>query len=149
MDILITGATGFLGTALSAHLEGLGHRVVRLGQAHGMRRPQAHAERLEPQAPCVGAGAWRYGVRYERRVRATNIEPPIRDKIARELRAGVKHLIEGLSSHTCCRLASRFLYGDFCTGRVWRGVKEAGGWRAEQLPISLSRLTTFETTNEL
>ena len=31
MEILITGATGFLGTGLSAHLESLGHRVVRLG----------------------------------------------------------------------------------------------------------------------
>ena len=34
MEILITGATGFLGTGLSAHLESLGHRVVpaRLAQ---------------------------------------------------------------------------------------------------------------------
>jgi GDP-L-fucose synthase len=40
MDILITGATGFLGTALSAHLESLGHRVVRLGSRTGdLRRP--------------------------------------------------------------------------------------------------------------
>jgi GDP-L-fucose synthase len=31
MEILVTGATGFLGTALSSHLESLGHGVVRLG----------------------------------------------------------------------------------------------------------------------
>jgi GDP-L-fucose synthase len=31
MDILVTGATGFLGTRLAGHLESLGHRVVRLG----------------------------------------------------------------------------------------------------------------------
>ncbi len=31
MDILVTGATGFLGTGLCSHLESLGHRVVRLG----------------------------------------------------------------------------------------------------------------------
>ena len=31
MDILVTGATGFLGTALSRHLESLGHQVVELG----------------------------------------------------------------------------------------------------------------------
>jgi GDP-L-fucose synthase len=31
MEILITGATGFLGTGLSSHLESLGHHVVRLG----------------------------------------------------------------------------------------------------------------------
>jgi GDP-L-fucose synthase len=31
MDILVTGATGFLGTALCAKLESRGHRVVRLG----------------------------------------------------------------------------------------------------------------------
>jgi GDP-L-fucose synthase len=31
MEILVTGATGFLGTGLSSHLESLGHRVVRLG----------------------------------------------------------------------------------------------------------------------
>src|SRR5262249_44717321 len=40
MDILITGATGFLGTALSAYLESLGHRVVRLASRPGdLRRP--------------------------------------------------------------------------------------------------------------
>jgi len=33
MEILVTGATGFLGTALSAHLESLGHRIVRLARA--------------------------------------------------------------------------------------------------------------------
>ncbi len=31
MDILVTGATGFMGTGLCSHLELLGHRVVRLG----------------------------------------------------------------------------------------------------------------------
>jgi GDP-L-fucose synthase len=31
MDILVTGATGFLGTGLCSHLESFGHRVVRLG----------------------------------------------------------------------------------------------------------------------
>lgn len=31
MEILMTGATGFLGTRLSAHLEARGHRVTRLG----------------------------------------------------------------------------------------------------------------------
>ena len=31
MEILVTGATGFLGTALAARLESLGHRVVALG----------------------------------------------------------------------------------------------------------------------
>ena len=31
MEILVTGATGFLGTALCAKLDGSGHRVVRLG----------------------------------------------------------------------------------------------------------------------
>lgn len=31
MKILVTGATGFLGAALTARLEGEGHRVVRLG----------------------------------------------------------------------------------------------------------------------
>ncbi len=31
MEILVTGATGFVGTGLSTYLESLGHRVVRLG----------------------------------------------------------------------------------------------------------------------
>ena len=31
MEILVTGATGFLGTRLCTRLELLGHRVVRLG----------------------------------------------------------------------------------------------------------------------
>ena len=31
MEILVTGATGFLGTALTARLESLGHRVTALG----------------------------------------------------------------------------------------------------------------------
>jgi GDP-L-fucose synthase len=31
MEILVTGATGFLGTGLSSHLESQGHQVVRLG----------------------------------------------------------------------------------------------------------------------
>jgi GDP-L-fucose synthase len=42
MDILITGATGFLGTALCAYLEALGHRVVRLGSRNcDLRRPDS------------------------------------------------------------------------------------------------------------
>ena len=42
MEILITGATGFLGTALSAHLESLGHRVVRLGSRNcDLTRPDS------------------------------------------------------------------------------------------------------------
>jgi GDP-L-fucose synthase len=42
MDILITGATGFLGTALAAYLETLGHRVVRLGSRNcDLRRPES------------------------------------------------------------------------------------------------------------
>jgi GDP-L-fucose synthase len=42
MEILITGATGFLGTALSAYLETLGHRVVRLGSRKcDLRRPDS------------------------------------------------------------------------------------------------------------
>ena len=42
MEILITGATGFLGTALSAHLETLGHRVVRLGSRNcDLTRPDS------------------------------------------------------------------------------------------------------------
>ena len=35
MDILVTGATGFLGTRLSVHLESQGHRVVRVGSRNG------------------------------------------------------------------------------------------------------------------
>src|SRR5437588_2361483 len=42
MDILITGATGFLGTALSDHLEQRGHRVVRLGSRNcDLTRPDS------------------------------------------------------------------------------------------------------------
>ena len=42
MDILVTGATGFLGTALRAHLESLGHRVVRLGSRNcDLTKPDA------------------------------------------------------------------------------------------------------------
>ncbi len=42
MEILVTGATGFLGTSLSAHLETLGHHVVRLGSRNcDLRRPDS------------------------------------------------------------------------------------------------------------
>jgi GDP-L-fucose synthase len=49
MQILMTGATGFLGTALSAYLEARGHRVVRLGSHNGdLRRPDS----LDPFDDC-------------------------------------------------------------------------------------------------
>jgi GDP-L-fucose synthase len=49
MHILMTGATGFLGTALSAYLESQGHRVVRLGSRQcDLRR----AGSLEPWSEC-------------------------------------------------------------------------------------------------
>jgi len=42
MEILMTGATGFVGTGLSSHLESLGHRVVRLGsQACDLTKPDS------------------------------------------------------------------------------------------------------------
>jgi GDP-L-fucose synthase len=42
MEILVTGATGFLGSALSSRLESLGHRVVRLGSRNGdLTKPDA------------------------------------------------------------------------------------------------------------
>ena len=42
MEIVVTGATGFLGTGLSFHLESLGHRVVRLGSRNcDLTRPDS------------------------------------------------------------------------------------------------------------
>jgi GDP-L-fucose synthase len=42
MEILVTGATGFLGTRLSYHLESLGHQVVRLGSRNcDLTRPDS------------------------------------------------------------------------------------------------------------
>jgi len=49
MEILVTGATGFVGTGLSTYLESLGHKVVRLGSrdcdltnADSLRRFEEH-----------------------------------------------------------------------------------------------------------
>ncbi|NLW84810.1 MAG: NAD-dependent epimerase/dehydratase family protein [Phycisphaerae bacterium] len=35
MKILVSGATGFIGSAVAAHLESLGHTVVRLSRRAG------------------------------------------------------------------------------------------------------------------
>jgi len=54
MRILISGASGFLGSALAAHLEGAGHEVTRL-----VRRPSASAHEIawDPARGALDAAA--------------------------------------------------------------------------------------------
>ena len=43
-------------------------------------------------------------------------------------------------------LTGNFLYGDFCSGRIWRGIRPAGAgaWTSQQLPVpTVSSLTSF------
>jgi glucose/arabinose dehydrogenase len=40
-------------------------------------------------------------------------------------------------------LYGRYVYGDFCTGRIWVATRQGGGWTAELLPSEAPQLTTF------
>ncbi len=40
-------------------------------------------------------------------------------------------------------LAGLYLYGDFCSGRIWAASHQSGTWSPVLLPISLPQLTTF------
>jgi len=50
MDVLVTGGTGFLGTALSARLRGDGHRVVQLGSKDADLTRTGTLDRFSPRA---------------------------------------------------------------------------------------------------
>jgi hypothetical protein len=40
-------------------------------------------------------------------------------------------------------LAGSYLYGDFCSGRIWAASQQSGTWSPVLLPINLPQLTTF------
>jgi hypothetical protein len=41
-------------------------------------------------------------------------------------------------------LYGQYVYGDFCSGTIWAGVRQAGGaFSSQQLPINLPTLSTF------
>lgn len=40
-------------------------------------------------------------------------------------------------------LAGYYLYGDFCSGRLWAAREEGGGWRSELLGLSLPGVVSF------
>lgn len=46
-SVLLIGGSGYIGTALSAHLRGLGHRVIVLSRSAPVLGPEALASRLE------------------------------------------------------------------------------------------------------
>ncbi|MEX0878920.1 MAG: PQQ-dependent sugar dehydrogenase [Thermoanaerobaculia bacterium] len=40
-------------------------------------------------------------------------------------------------------LYGRYVYGDFCSGRIWAGTRQGAAWTAELMPITAPNLTTF------
>ncbi len=45
--------------------------------------------------------------------------------------------------HQHAALAGRYLYGDWCSGRIWAADDASGSWASELLPIALPGITTF------
>ncbi len=45
--------------------------------------------------------------------------------------------------HQHAALAGRYLYGDWCSGRIWAADDASGNWTSELLPVALPGITTF------
>ncbi len=53
----------------------------------------------------------------------------------------------GYSGHRLPDLDGRYLFGDFCSGRIWATTWNGAGWNREAFPFTLPGLTTFGETS--